>query len=83
MGKPELNKVSDYRRHARECEALAKTAKPEHRDMLLNMAATWESLAVAREKQLAKQGVLSNSSALKKNPTNCPAGSTLELVGCA
>jgi hypothetical protein len=30
---------------------------PEHREMLLNMAATWEALAVAREKKLAQDGL--------------------------
>ena len=33
-----MRKVSEYRQHAKECRA-------EHRQMLLNMAVTWESLA--------------------------------------
>jgi hypothetical protein len=38
-------KVSKYRQHAKECRGLAKKSRlAEHRQMLLNMAATWESL---------------------------------------
>jgi hypothetical protein len=49
-----MKKVADYRRHAEECRTLLKGAKtPEHREMLLNMAETWEALAAAREKKLA------------------------------
>ena len=52
-----MKKVSDYRRHAEECRTLLSGAKtPEHREMLLNMAETWEALATAREKKLAKGG---------------------------
>jgi hypothetical protein len=41
-----MSKVSEYRQHAKECRVLAhKSRSSEHRDMLLNMAATWESLA--------------------------------------
>jgi hypothetical protein len=29
--------------------------RPEDKDMLMNMAATWESLAVDRETQIARQ----------------------------
>jgi hypothetical protein len=47
-----MSKVSEYRRHARECRSLAKTARrfPQHREMLLNMAAAWETLANDRIK---------------------------------
>jgi hypothetical protein len=39
-------KVSEYRQHAKECRGLAKQSRSaEHRQMLLNMAVTWESLA--------------------------------------
>ena len=33
---------------------------PKERQMLLNMAETWEGLAVAREKKLAKEGKTEN-----------------------
>jgi hypothetical protein len=46
-----MRKVSEYRQHAKECRGLAKTVRsPQHRDMLINMAATWESLAADRIK---------------------------------
>jgi hypothetical protein len=52
-----MKKISDYRRHVEECKALLRRAKsPEEREMLSNMAETWESLAVAREKKLARDG---------------------------
>ena len=39
-------KVSEYRQHAKECRGLAKQSRSaEDRQMLLNMAVTWESLA--------------------------------------
>ena len=40
------NKTSDYLKHANDCRMLAKQAKiEEHKDMLVNMAASWEMLA--------------------------------------
>jgi hypothetical protein len=52
--KPEaqgMSKVSEYRQHAKECRVLAhRSRSSQHRDMLLNMAATWESLADDRIK---------------------------------
>jgi hypothetical protein len=52
-----MKRVADYRRHVQECQALLRGARSaEERQMLLNMADTWEALAVAREKKLAKEG---------------------------
>ena len=49
-----MKKISDYRKHVDECHALLRGARsPEE---LLNRAETWEGLAVAREKKLAKEG---------------------------
>ena len=46
-----MKKVSEYRQHAKECRGLAERSRsPEHREMLLNIAATWESLANDRIK---------------------------------
>jgi len=46
-----MSKVSEYRQHAKECRGLAKTMKsPQHREILLDMAATWERLAEDRIK---------------------------------
>ena len=50
-----MKKASEYYQHARECRALASNAKPEHRDMLLKMAETWESLAHDRKEHIARQ----------------------------
>jgi hypothetical protein len=37
------NKTSDYLKHANDCRMLAKQAKvEEHKEMLVNMAASWE-----------------------------------------
>jgi len=47
-----VKKASDYRKHATECVRLARHAdSAEHRDMLLKMAETWNSLAEFREQQ--------------------------------
>jgi hypothetical protein len=44
-----MRTVAEYRRHAEECEALAKTAKsPEEREMIAEMADTWRMLADQR-----------------------------------
>ena len=44
-----MKKASEYRQHAEECRGLAKgMAQGEHRDQLLEMAATWEKLAAER-----------------------------------
>ena len=52
-----MKKVSEYRRHVEECKALLRGARtPEERQMLFDMAETWESLAVAREKKLPLEG---------------------------
>jgi hypothetical protein len=51
-----MKKVEDYRQHAAECRIMAnRTRRSENKDMLMNMAATWESLAVNRETQIARQ----------------------------
>ena len=46
-----MSKVSEYRHHAKGCRGLAKQSRSaEHRQMFLNIAATWESLANDRIK---------------------------------
>jgi hypothetical protein len=51
-----MKKVSEYREHAEECRVLARAAaSPQHRDMLLNMASTWDALADDRQKANARQ----------------------------
>ncbi len=51
-----MHKVEDYRRHAEECRAMAARARfPKERDMLLNMARTWDDLASQRAGQIAQK----------------------------
>jgi hypothetical protein len=46
-----IKKISDYRRRVEQCRLLLRGARSsEEREMLLNMAKTWEGLAKAREK---------------------------------
>jgi hypothetical protein len=46
------NKTSDYLKHANDCRMLAKQSKiEEHKDMLVNMAASWEMLAESRSRR--------------------------------
>ena len=51
-----MRKLSEYREHAAECREMARTAPPTHRQQLEQMAATWEQLAVARQRKLLKGG---------------------------
>jgi hypothetical protein len=48
--------IEDYRIHAEECRAMARRARsPQERDMLLNMARTWDDLATHRVEQIARK----------------------------
>jgi hypothetical protein len=51
-----LKKLHEYEAHAAECREMARIAPATHRAQLEQMAQTWDSLAEARKKQLAKQG---------------------------
>jgi hypothetical protein len=51
-----MQKVESYRKHAEECRTLAERARSsDEREMLLNMAKTWEGLATARMAQVSQQ----------------------------
>jgi hypothetical protein len=51
-----MQKVHDYLRHAEECRTLGQRARSlDEREMLLNMAETWEDLATARTEQISQQ----------------------------
>jgi hypothetical protein len=51
-----MRKIEDYRAHAAECRLMANRARsPEDKAMLMNMAATWESLTVDRHRNIARQ----------------------------
>ena len=53
-GESSVRKIEDYRKHAEECRAMAnRAASDEHRQMLLQMVETWESLARDRAEQIA------------------------------
>lgn len=47
-----MDDVQDYRRRARECRELAKTAAPQHRAIVEAIAEQWAKLADDREKML-------------------------------
>ncbi len=45
-----MMKAVEFRQHAAECRALARTVqREEYREQLLKMAKIWESLATERE----------------------------------
>jgi hypothetical protein len=50
-----MQKIEHYRLRAQECRELASRARNESdRQMLLNMAETWETMAVGRAQQLQR-----------------------------
>jgi hypothetical protein len=51
-----MKKIHEYREHAAECREMARVASAGHRTQLEQMAATWDQLAEARTRQLAKEG---------------------------
>jgi hypothetical protein len=51
-----MKKVEDYRNHAEECRIMARRSRlPGEREMLLNMALTWDTLATNRAEQIARK----------------------------
>jgi hypothetical protein len=45
-----MKKASEYRQHAEECRAIARSMIDDgQREQLLNMAETWEQLAAERD----------------------------------
>ena len=51
-----MKKIEEYREHAEECRTLARRSKTQaDRDMLLNMADTWDKLADGRAKSIQTQ----------------------------
>jgi len=46
-----MRKTAEFRQHAAECRAMARTIqKEDHREQLLKMAEIWDSLATERER---------------------------------
>jgi hypothetical protein len=69
-----MKKVEEYRERAAECRELARRARtPGDREMLLNMASTWDSLAEGRAKTISTNGRLAelNNSGLQ-TPQDSP-----------
>jgi hypothetical protein len=57
-----MRKALEYRLHVEECRALASRGRtPEERDLLLNMAVIWESLAQDRERDFRRNSAASES----------------------
>jgi hypothetical protein len=55
-GGPRVKKANEYREHAQECRQLARNAQNVgQRTQLLEMAQTWENLALERERLLREQ----------------------------
>jgi hypothetical protein len=51
-----MQKIEVYRNHAEECRSMASRSRlPGEREMLLNMARTWDDLATFRAEQIAQQ----------------------------
>lgn len=50
-----MKKAEEYRANAEECRKLAARGDASARDQLLKMAETWESLALDREADIARQ----------------------------
>lgn len=60
-----MKKAEEYRAHAEECRKLASRGEQKAREHLLKMAETWESLAVNREKDIARQERLKHLEAMR------------------
>jgi hypothetical protein len=51
-----MKKASEYRMHAEECRVLASGMEQgEHREQLLEMAATWDKLAADRSELVRRR----------------------------
>jgi hypothetical protein len=63
-----VRKVEDFLQHAAECRQMATAAaSQEHREMLLQMAQTWESLARDRRDLIARSKLSSASGEAAEN----------------
>ena len=50
-----MQKSEEYRKHADECERLARDGKPEHRDALRRIAKAWRVCAEELDRQKEDQ----------------------------
>jgi len=70
MGASIMKTAAEYRKHAEECRVLAKQMpEGDQRDQLLEMARTWENLAIEREQLVRKHPELNTL----KNSTSSQA----------
>jgi hypothetical protein len=75
-----MKAVREYRRHADECDALARRAKTtEEREMIANMAATWRMLADQRKAMLLKRA-REREAALQSAPPELVEGAEARTV---
>jgi hypothetical protein len=52
----EMDRVIDFRRHADECRQLARRSRSvDERAMLLDMAASWDTLAANRQRLIERK----------------------------
>jgi hypothetical protein len=55
-----MEKSLEYRQHVEECRVLASRGRtPEERDLFLNIAIIWESLAQDRERDFRRNSAAS------------------------
>jgi hypothetical protein len=71
-----MKKIHEYLQHAAECREMARVASESHRTQLEQMAGTWDQLAKARERQLAKDGKVEDERGERPDQVS-PAGSVL------
>lgn len=56
LNKEAMKKIDDFRKAAQECRELARATKdPISKNALADMATRWETLAVERETDVARQ----------------------------
>jgi hypothetical protein len=67
-----MKKLHEYEQHAAECREMARTEPATHRAQLEQMAQTWDQLAEARRKQLAKLGRIDEGTAESWWRLQCP-----------
>jgi hypothetical protein len=58
-----MKKLEEYLQHAQECRDMMKTAQPQHRAQLRQMAETWEELAETRRRQLERAASMGDAAA--------------------
>lgn len=69
-----MKKASEYRQHAAECRQLAGKMGGEHRDQLLEMAATWDALARDRAELILRHPELALEGEAAETPTRPTGG---------